>query len=101
MSDPKPMDPALVAEFADMLHDRRSRIAPPFVRSSKSNYDLWAILHVKEVAQIDAALARIRTGRFGVCTQCGGEVQYLQLFLDPASERCLACQPRSAHCRTA
>jgi RNA polymerase-binding transcription factor DksA len=90
------MDPALVAEFGEQLHERRSRIAPPLARATKSAYDLWTILHEREVAQIDAALARIRAGRFGVCTGCGGEVQYLHLVLDPASERCLSCKPRPA-----
>lgn len=101
MNNEKPMDPALVAEFADLLHERRSRIAPPLARSTKSSYDLWTILHDREVAQIDAALARIRLGSFGVCTACGGSVQYLHLYLDPAAERCLTCQPRGAMVRTA
>ena len=88
------MDPAVVAEFADMLHARRGQIAPPFARSTKSSYDLWTILHEKEVGQIDAALARIRSGSFGDCVECSGPVQVLQLVLDPASERCLTCREK-------
>jgi RNA polymerase-binding transcription factor DksA len=72
MTHPTPMDPILVAEFADMLHERRSRI--------------------------DEALARIRSGSFGICTECAGPIQFLHLWSDPTSERCLGCarQPRAA-----
>jgi DnaK suppressor protein len=90
MSSSKPMAPEVVAEFAEMLHGRRSEIAPPPARSSK--YDLWLILHEREVSQIDRALARIRLGSYGVCIGCGDAVQFLELYLDPTSECCLQCR---------
>lgn len=101
MSNAKPLDPGVVAQFADLLHARRSQIAPPFARSTKASYDLWTVLHEREVGQIDAALARIRSGSFGLCVACGSPVQYLHLLMEPASERCLACKPRGANARTA
>ena len=92
MSSPKPMAPEVVHEFAEMLHERRSRIAPPFTRNSKPAYNLWTILHEREVTQIDQALSRIRSGSYGLCMGCGDAVQFLELYLDPTTECCLGCR---------
>jgi hypothetical protein len=92
-----PMEPGIVSQFAELLHERRSQIAPP--RTSTSMYDLWAILHERELSQIDAALARIRRGSYGTCEACGSQIQYLHLFLEPTSSRCVGCT--SAERRTA
>ena len=97
----EPMAPGIVHQFAEMLHERRSQIAPPLTRNSKSMYDLWTILHEREVAQIDEALARIRTGSFGTCTECGSSIQYLHLFMEPTSGCCLACRPKARTARYA
>ena len=96
-----PLAPAIVSQFAELLHARRSEIAPPFTRNSRSMYDLWSILHEREVTQIDEALARIRKGSFGTCEECGSQIQYLHLFLNPTVERCLACRPQMRSARTA
>jgi len=97
----EPMDPVVVSQFADLLHERRSQVAPPFTRNSKSMVDLWTILHEREVVEIDQALARIRRGSYGSCEVCGAQIQYLQLFMHPTEDCCLACRPQSRSVRTA
>jgi RNA polymerase-binding transcription factor DksA len=97
----EPMAPGILDEFADMLHERRSQIAPSLTRNSRSMYDLWTILHEREVAQIDEALTRIRKGSYGVCAACGCPIQFLHLFLEPASDCCLGCRPKSRPARIA
>ena len=92
MVSPKPMSPEAVAEFAEMLHTRRCQIAPPLARATKRSYDLWAILHEREVGQIDRALSRIRLGSYGTCIACGTAVQFLELYMDPTAECCLGCR---------
>ena len=92
MSKVKPMSPEMVFEFAEMLHGRRSQIAPPLTRNTKFAYDLWAVLHEREGGQIDRALARIRKGSYGLCLACGEAVQFLELYLDPTAECCLRCR---------
>ena len=92
MSSPKPMAPEVVAEFAEMLHARRSQIVPPLARNTRSAYNLWTILHEREVTQIDRALSRIRSGSYGLCLGCGDAVQFLELYLDPTAECCLCCR---------
>jgi DnaK suppressor protein len=44
-----------------------------------------------EVAEIDAALARIEGGSYGVCLSCGGPVERARLRAIPEARLCLAC----------
>jgi RNA polymerase-binding transcription factor DksA len=45
--------------------------------------------------QIDEALHRIRTGRFGLCTSCGLEISRARLEEDLATQYCQVCQSES------
>jgi hypothetical protein len=92
MVHPTPMAPEVVAGFAEMLHARRSQISPPLDSAAKRGYDLWEILHEREMGEIDRALARIRLGSYGLCLGCGDAVQFLELFRDPTAECCLGCR---------
>ncbi len=47
---------------------------------------------VAEVRDIDAALGRILTGRYGVCVQCGAAIAEKRLQAYPTAKRCLECQ---------
>ena len=44
-----------------------------------------------EVAEIDAALARIERGTYGTCPSCGGPVERRRLEAIPEARLCLAC----------
>jgi DnaK suppressor protein len=45
-----------------------------------------------EFDEIDAALERLRTGTFGLCETCQGEVPIERLRAIPTARRCLTCQ---------
>lgn len=45
--------------------------------------------------QIDEALHRIRTGRYGLCTSCGIEISRVRLEGDLATQYCQVCQSES------
>jgi RNA polymerase-binding protein DksA len=47
---------------------------------------------VGELRAIDAALTRIRDGRYGVCEACGGEIAPARLEVEPTAVRCIRCQ---------
>ena len=48
----------------------------------------------QELQEIEAALARIRDGSYGICIDCGGEIGRARLIADPRAKHCLACQIR-------
>jgi DnaK suppressor protein len=45
-----------------------------------------------ELADIDAALARIAAGDYGLCVACGAEIGAARLQALPEAARCIACQ---------
>jgi len=77
---------------------------PGFANRSKINADdapadataevavAMVIRENQELLHIEAALARIGDGSYGICIVCGGEIGRAQLKVDPAAMRCLPCQ---------
>lgn len=52
--------------------------------------------HERELAELDAAEARVAAGTYGVCTVCGGRIPDGQLELRPARTNCVACVPQGS-----
>lgn len=48
--------------------------------------------HINEIRDIDAALLRMRTGRYGICVECGETVSPERLQAFPSASRCRPCQ---------
>jgi len=42
--------------------------------------------------EIEHALARLASGRYGLCEDCGGEIPRARLLAQPTAIRCTACQ---------
>ena len=95
------LEPAMLNEFANTLQERRNKLAPPFTQNSRAMWALWSIVHESEVRDIDGALARIRAGSYGTCSDCGGAIQFLRLHQDPTVASCLICRPQTATRRRA
>lgn len=47
---------------------------------------------IEELRDIEAALARIADGSYGVCESCGGEIDSRRLEAQPMAARCITCQ---------
>lgn len=47
---------------------------------------------VGELRDIEAAEARIAAGRYGLCTDCEGEIGFARLQAYPTAKRCIDCQ---------
>jgi RNA polymerase-binding protein DksA len=47
---------------------------------------------VGELHEIAAALERIRSGDYGICDRCGGEIAAARLEAQPTARRCIRCQ---------
>ena len=48
--------------------------------------------HIHQLRDIEATQQRIGAGRFGVCIDCGTEVDFERLMAYPTAKRCLRCQ---------
>jgi RNA polymerase-binding protein DksA len=47
---------------------------------------------LREVREIEAARERIAQGEYGLCTDCGTEIDFARLRVNPTATRCIACQ---------
>uniref|UniRef100_UPI0035AEB9EF TraR/DksA family transcriptional regulator n=1 Tax=Hylemonella sp. TaxID=2066020 RepID=UPI0035AEB9EF len=85
---------ASAAHFGEREPDSRAQM--------ESERGLEFTLDARESAEldaIDAALQRIETGDYGVCTDCGTEIPDARLLAAPETPRCIVCQDRLEHAR--
>lgn len=76
-------------ELAGRVHDMEDEsVADLLVDVSLADIDR----HVEEIRDIDAALRRIATGTYGICTDCGEGIEVARLEAYPTAKRCRPCQ---------
>jgi DnaK suppressor protein len=66
--------------------DRATHAATSRLHEAESDRDR------AELAQVEAALARLNAGQFGQCADCGEPIGAARLAVLPAAECCAACQ---------
>ena len=71
------------AFFQEQLTERKARLEAITSRNGET-----AEIH-RLVAQVDAALARLENGTFGICEMCGGTVEPERIIADPLTRICL------------
>jgi RNA polymerase-binding protein DksA len=58
-----------------------------------ADLDLAAIHRdVEELREVDAAIARLHSESYGVCTACGADIEYARLAAQPGARRCVTCE---------
>ncbi len=63
------------------------------VADGLAELDLAEVRHtLAELMQVDAALARMRDGTYGDCSDCGEPIAPARLIAYPTATRCLVCQ---------
>ena len=80
--------PAAAGSEVEDLKDRATQSAADRVHDAEELRDLG------ELAQVEAALARIEAGSFGDCVDCGEPIAASRLAVMPAAECCAACPAR-------
>jgi DnaK suppressor protein len=50
---------------------------------------------VRELRDVNAALGRLHTPDYGVCTDCGSAIPYSRLSAKPSATRCVSCQGKA------
>jgi DnaK suppressor protein len=63
------------------------------VADSLAELDIAGLRHaLKELTEVDAALARLRDGSYGECSDCGEPIAPARLSAYPTATRCIECQ---------
>ena len=93
-------------EALENLLRRRRSLSAPSARDGVDpaarwqDYEATPILVAdgvrRELEDIDAALARIRDGRYGRCLACGGPMGLQRLRAIPEARYCVACSGQSS-----
>lgn len=52
---------------------------------------------LQELAELDAALARIDNGSYGHCIDCDAKIAPARLQASPEAARCIHCQEKAEH----
>jgi DnaK suppressor protein len=73
---------------SDVISDRETRQA---ARRQASRILRQTVTERRTLAEIEAALTRLATGRFGWCEQCGGSVTTSRLAETPQARYCASC----------
>ncbi len=47
---------------------------------------------IAEIRDIDAALERLDSGNYGICTRCARDIAIARLQANPSAQRCIECQ---------
>lgn len=115
------MDKDLLAEFEKMIVDRREQLRRDVLEhlagiedgsmtelhgqvhdsGEESIADMLADVSIasleqesREIAALESALLRIRSGGYGVCVDCETDIEIERLRANPAAERCYECQAK-------
>ncbi len=113
------LSPEQKAEFERLIRERRAQLAaetqedverareeeypelagPVTDTGDRASADLLADLDNAEISrdlrmqrELDDALARLEAGTYGICVDCGGEIELERMRAYPAALRCHACQ---------
>jgi DnaK suppressor protein len=63
------------------------------VADALAELDIAEVRHlVRELSDVDAALARFRDGGYGECVDCGVAIAPARLAAYPTARRCIPCQ---------
>jgi RNA polymerase-binding protein DksA len=105
------LNPALIAELREQLCEKKAELNDRVIRIKKDIasgldsdseeqatqlenqevLDSLANEATSELAQINMALQRMAEGSYGICTECGSEIDTRRLEARPFAARCIAC----------
>jgi len=78
-----------VAGFADELAAAEDWVLADIIADT----DIAMVTRdIQELAEVDAALARVADGSYGTCSHCGEPIGWSRLNAQPTAQRCIACQ---------
>lgn len=86
----------LTARAEGIEDDLRSPLDADFAEQASELADDEALEGVDELlraeaAEVRAALGRIASGAYGICTNCGADIPRSRLEAQPVAARCIRC----------
>jgi len=91
------MEESMLTMDADRDIERTDRVQEEAVEVALTALDEQGR---REMEAIQAALARIDAGTYGICATCGETISAARLTAMPTARHCVACQERLEHRRT-
>lgn len=107
----KPLTPAQTAELRTLLLERRDELQGQMVQNRENlvppNPEQGAVLQRNEAREIDQALTNIDSadlarvnhalslmdaGTYGQCAECGCDIPFERLKIEPQTQHCVACK---------
>ncbi len=62
------------------------------INAEKSVYIADLSRHLQEIKDCQEALRRLDKGEYGICVDCGEQIELNRLRANPVTKRCIACQ---------
>lgn len=86
------------------LEARAERLMADLTEAMSADFDEQAVetedddallaqetLIMQRIAAVRAAIARVDEGRYGICTNCGGQISPARLAAMPEATHCISC----------
>jgi DnaK suppressor protein len=79
----------------DLLNSEPGDSGDESLANALADFNLTTLdRHIDGVRDVEAAFQRIRSGGFGVCTDCGDDIPFNRLQAYPTAKRCIVCQEK-------
>jgi DnaK suppressor protein len=77
----------------DLLNNEPGDTGDESLANALADFNLTILdRHIDEIRDIEAALQRVKNGEYGVCIDCGDDVDFTRLQAYPTAKRCIVCQ---------
>lgn len=76
-------------ELAGRVHDEGEEAVADLLADMSLDF---IARQIEELREVEDALGRIERGEYGVCIDCGGEIERERLEVQPTALRCIDCQ---------
>lgn len=86
------MNVGLKENYVDIESDVGDKADEAFADTSVDIDNAIIGFHLEKVEDLNAALDRMQKGEYGVCVDCGSDVDFERLSAYPTAKRCISCQ---------
>lgn len=86
------MNVGLKENYVDIESDVGDKADEAFADTAVDIDNAIIGFHLEKVGDLNVALDRIKKGEYGVCIDCGGDVDFERLSAYPTAKRCISCQ---------